>query len=244
MMKKRFSTNWIWVLTITSAVVLGHEICFADILYLKNGNKMEGTLQKVSDGVWFEGMHFSHSEVDRIEQAQPEPVEKKSWFDQIMANFSPKKEDSTSQPSTTQKAGQPKAKRNIISQMFLGPADEPVAESLDSYQGRTTAASGALQRARMIQDQVNQQNRRMQEEIMRAEGYYDEEYQDYDTSGSSYKKKSSSSSYKSKSSSSDNSNYGSSSSRPNTYRSSNKMNRSRPNTFDSRNIGRIPDVGP
>jgi len=45
-----------------------HAFCFADMIYLKNGNVFEGIVNGVEDGYWIEGMFFPAKEIDRIEK--------------------------------------------------------------------------------------------------------------------------------------------------------------------------------
>jgi len=201
---------------------------------------MDGKLQKVENGVWFEGMFFENNEIDRIEKSKPAVKRqevKKSWIDQIKERFQPdnskeEKASSKSQPPTKKNAKQKRG--DFVSKILLGPSDSSVQEGLDAYKDRMSTSANMIERARDLQRQANQQHMRLQMEMMKAyEGEFYEGEVDYNPSTYKQNQTNQNRSNKSKSSSSD---------RDREYRSKNSQQyrRSSHKPFRSKNIGNVP----
>jgi len=56
-----------FVAVLSMLIVLMGEMCFADIIYLKNGQRMEGVTKEAAKGVYVDGMLFTHDEIERIQ---------------------------------------------------------------------------------------------------------------------------------------------------------------------------------
>ena len=164
----------------------------ADILYLKNGNKMEGQVKQTSEGIWFEGMHFANDEIERVEKKRVKKAKgkKKTWFDNVMGGFGAHEPVQAQEVTKKPAAAQPGKKTDFLTRMLMGPAgknDQHLDEAANAFQHQMNTGAMAMQQAQMLQQQANQQHQMMQMEMMRqmeGEYYEGDNDENYDSDAS------------------------------------------------------------
>lgn len=236
------------------------QVGFADILHLKNGNRMEGTVKQTAEGVWFEGMLFQHDEIEKIQKKKMKKpkADKGSWFSNVMSGFSGNKPAQAEEPKKrmgVKDIPQPKMKGDVWTKLLMGPAgknDQNIGEALNIYQEQMNKSAAAMEQAQMLQRMANQQQNQMRINMMRAEGMnFDEgggsspkEFRGNDDyyDGDGYDNRNDRNSYRNNT---NNRTRGYNSSRR--YRSRNGKTgsgRGRTRKFNINNIGQTPEIGP
>jgi len=49
-------------------MILAVQVCFADIVYFKDGRTYEGQAEEIEQGVWVDGILFEKDMIDRVEK--------------------------------------------------------------------------------------------------------------------------------------------------------------------------------
>ncbi|HBR13978.1 MAG TPA: hypothetical protein DD723_00330 [Candidatus Omnitrophica bacterium] len=184
------------------SMMIFSSIAHADKVYFKNGNQLEGQVEKTSKGIWVEGLLFREDEIERIEKTQVKD-EKKSWYENIFSGFGSKKQNKPALPSagsarvnpptslssspperassTQTQTENERAPVNPFQQILAPENKEPKQDllggSLKLYQQNMGNYAGMMEHAQRLQQQANDRQRLMQEEIRRMEegegGEYD-----------------------------------------------------------------------
>ncbi len=79
-----------FVAVLSMSILLIGEMCYANIIYLKNGQRMEGTTKEVANGVYVDGMLFTNDEIERIQvvpTAEKEDKDRTTLYEKLLNRF-------------------------------------------------------------------------------------------------------------------------------------------------------------
>lgn len=182
----------LFIAILSMAILLMGEICFSDIIYLKNGQKMEGATEETEEGVYVDGMLFTDDEIERIER---EPAGGKgnkgapSWYEKLLNRFGIRtREQIKEQEERIEKAQRAKVELEKYKKRLQRNTE--VAQEIDqSYDAERARArrynQEALSRARQSNRAAERKEQQRLRKMEQARKNFFDKYSTGSSSGSS-----------------------------------------------------------
>ena len=188
------------ILVLIVGLIIPSQLCLADMVYFKNGRKVEGSVERSEQGIWVEGVLFKQDEIERIEKTAPkvDKSQQKPWYEPFLTKMglTAGPTDSTGATNSQQKIpvsnqANQKAPSPSMGQQPMAipmPIPMPFQATPTSTQQGIAPQQGAvpfntfdsrnfgqmMAEAQRLQNEAHQRQVQMMQEIQRAEeGGYD-----------------------------------------------------------------------
>lgn len=191
------------ILAVVGGLVIPAQLCLAEMVYFKNGRKIEGYVERSDQGIWVEGVLFKQDEIERIEKTVPKAKvdknQQKPWYAPFLTKMglTAGQADAEGAAPAQQKTPLPNPITQNVPVSFMGRPQQPMAIPMPvpmPIQQGTAPQQGAapfitfdsrnfgqiMAEAQRLQNEAHQRQVQMMQEIQRAEedsyGYGDGGY--------------------------------------------------------------------
>lgn len=174
------------ILAGVGGMVIPAQLCLAEMVYFKNGRKIEGYVERSDQGIWVEGVLFKQDEIERIEKTAPKAKvdknQQKPWYAPFLTKMglTAGRADAKGSPPSQQKTPVPNpAVQNVPASLpQQGTVPQQGAAPFVTFDSRNFGQ--IMAEAQRLQNEAHERQVQMMQEIQRAEedayGYGDGSY--------------------------------------------------------------------